>query len=797
MVSRTISESNTVPVVSVTAANGTEVQSRSASLLERNNSTGSSIYATPMNITDDRSYPASGLAHATSNGPSSSGPTVNGVGVTPGAKVQPPAVTTSHPFLSQGATVHNTDASPVDTVGELSRQTKAITLEGGYPVAQNCWPDDNGARKPAVGASSNLATGHPAPGSRFVEPSAQAAPRLQASASTTPRANTPRGGVATQSSQPSRNTFNAEDFDVADRRLDRDPNAAPTPPPNPMMGGILGFGAGAGAAGIAHHAHADHQVPSSTTNVASPQPRLADNFNAGTTPAQLENSSHNTYDHNKSTGEFIGGGVPASESHHHHGHAHQELPEYRDHPDHHARNAAAGGAVAGGALGALGASAAGGEYQPNVARHDSLLNNAERPKLTQRLSRSYADTQPLPETHYDRPLDDTLSRRSTATGRPGAGSRTNSQRKSAKIADPPVFVENISRSQSRASNKVAPIRDPYADPVQRPATAHGHAGQAGIGAFSQQPQHLQQRPASAMAGSPRQERDRESRRSSYASTRQGGAPLSPSQSLGRVPGRLPPIADDVAYGAAGGAAGSLAVGEVASLDRQHDMQANGVQLADEGPIPPYPPGARPRSQFGYRPEPQYADGYGGRAESRLGRNNTMSRSATLGRNGTLQRAANGGTIGSRRGAFGRGAGMSVGTQPEEILGRDDIHTRAELSERALDPSTLKKLSYKEKKDARQLIKLLKEEGKQQARAVELQIKDMKHLAKLQREAIGAERKSQHELGKWTSREHKARMRFLKEKERYEKVEGELRNAENDYEERRDQAAGLTAQIAER
>ena len=41
------------------------------------------------------------------------------------------------------------------------------------------------------------------------------------------------------------------------------------------------------------------------------------------------------------------------------------------------------------------------------------------------------------------------------------------------------------------------------------------------------------------------------------------------------------------------------------------------------------------------------------------------------------------------------------------------------------------------------------------------------------------------------------MRFLKEKERYEKVEGDLRNAENDYEERRDHAAGLTAQVAER
>ena len=66
-------------------------------------------------------------------------------------------------------------------------------------------------------------------------------------------------------------------------------------------------------------------------------------------------------------------------------------------------------------------------------------------------------------------------------------------------------------------------------------------------------------------------------------------------------------------------------------------------------------------------------GYDGR-DSRagvLGRSGTvMSRANTLGRNGTLSRAANGGTVGSRRGAFGRGAGASIGTQPEEVLGRE-------------------------------------------------------------------------------------------------------------------------------
>jgi hypothetical protein len=132
-----------------------------------------------------------------------------------------------------------------------------------------------------------------------------------------------------------------------------------------------------------------------------------------------------------------------------------------------------------------------------------------------------------------------------------------------------------------------------------------------------------------------------------------------------------------------------------------------------------------------------------------------------------------------------------------VANRSDIHTRAELSERILDDATLRRLSTMEKKDAKRLSKVIKSEGKAEAAAVKGSIKELERLSKLQKEAAAAERKSQLRMSKHTSREHKARLRFLKEKERYEKIEGELRNAENDYEERRDHAAGLTAQVAEK
>ncbi|WWC61085.1 uncharacterized protein I303_103663 [Kwoniella dejecticola CBS 10117] len=267
-------------------------------------------------------------------------------------------------------------------------------------------------------------------------------------------------------------------------------------------------------------------------------------------------------------------------------------------------------------------------------------------------------------------------------------------------------------------------------------------------------------------------------------------------------------------------------GQIATHQRQHELQGgNRVSLHDSGPVsrdrsttfeePDHPQQRatspnRPHSSFGYRPQPNLMSiSEGDRAESRndqtrdlragmLSRSGTtLSRAGTYGRNGNLSRGANGGTIGSRKGAFGRGAGASVGTQPEEVLGRDDIHQRAELSERILDDATLRRLSTMEKKDAKRLAKVIKAEAKSEAKSVAGAIKELERLTKLQREAASAERKSQLRLSKWTRREHKARLRFLKEKEKYEKIEGELRNSENDYEERRDHASGLTAQVAER
>ncbi|WWD15970.1 hypothetical protein CI109_100394 [Kwoniella shandongensis] len=421
---------------------------------------------------------------------------------------------------------------------------------------------------------------------------------------------------------------------------------------------------------------------------------------------------------------------------------------------------------------------------------------AQRPPMANRASRSYVKPIPIVTT-YDRELD------------------------AAPVNKRNVKAPTIKRSASKTGS----VRSAKPATVNTFGNGDHHDHHDHLDHHDRYEQHEQQyeRPPS------RQQEQRYDRPASRQQEQQYERPVSRSGSRAGSVHRLPQFSEG---------AGGIGIGQVATHERQHQLQqgrdsgsrrGSRTSLHDNGVLPrdrsttfeepqldhqqlnrSMSPN-RPRSAFGHRPLPNLAaidEGDRDRSESRfdgrdsragvLGRSGTvMSRANTLGRNGTLSRGANGGTIGSRKGAFGRGAGASIGTQPEEVLGRDDIHARAELSERILDDATLRRLSTMEKKDARRLTKVIKSEAKSEAKAVASSIKELERLVALQRQAANAERKSQYRLAKYTKNEHKARLRFLKEKERYERVEGDLRNAENDYEERKDHAAGLTAQVAEK
>lgn len=418
----------------------------------------------------------------------------------------------------------------------------------------------------------------------------------------------------------------------------------------------------------------------------------------------------------------------------------------------------------------------------NTAANAQVL---DRPQMYDAPSRSYMHATTPPETRYERPLDGVQRRLSNQSvqGVSRSGSTKFVEQPPASPGGHAAMPLGAAAAGAAGGLGGAALADhvhsPRADPYARPASAQEFGRRSSGQAEVDGPFAKPQRPASAMAAPRDGSIRRDGSRGSYGSLR--GQTLSPSASM-RGHGRLPPIADEAGYAGVGAGAG-LAVGEVASLGRQHEMQ--GRTLRDDGPVQ-Y---ERPYSQFGHRPEAGIGDWQSRREEGRLARSGTALSRTTVGRSGTAR---------SRRsGAFGRGAGLTVGTQPEDVLGRDDIHERTEVAERVLSPATLRKLQGMEKKEGRAFAKMLKAEGKEQTRAVGAAIADLKRMAKMQKGSIESERKSQRHLAKWTARENRARMRFLKEKERYEKAEGELRNAENDYEERRDHAAGLTAQIAEK
>ncbi|EKD01666.1 DNA binding protein Ncp1 [Trichosporon asahii var. asahii CBS 8904] len=256
--------------------------------------------------------------------------------------------------------------------------------------------------------------------------------------------------------------------------------------------------------------------------------------------------------------------------------------------------------------------------------------------------------------------------------------------------------------------------------------------------------------------------------------------------------RLPPVEDydedDEVRG--------LEPGQIVTPSRQRALQSSTGRGGGGSDYDTASQQPRSRSAFGHRPQPGGQNGYDefGAEDDGYGRPPTRAgtvRSTRSRRPGTSMSGA------PRRGAFGQGAALSTGTNPHDVLSRQDLHERSSLAERALSPNELKRLQGMEKKDAKRLTKLMKEEERAQSKSLHQAIADMKRLTKLQKEAIAAESKSQRNLAKWTSREHKARLHFLKEKERYEAIEAKLRNAENDFEERRDHAYGLTEQVAER
>ena len=278
-------------------------------------------------------------------------------------------------------------------------------------------------------------------------------------------------------------------------------------------------------------------------------------------------------------------------------------------------------------------------------------------RMSNRVSRSYMGPQiPIVTTYEQEPENASIRKQKRSSSRASNRDYEDAQalgRSPSRVASVRANDPNFARSPSRAASYITKTDRAQSiknvEPIPRSASRAGSINQ-----------DRETIPRSASrAGSINQDRER------------------PQSRIGNAIG--------AGVGAGGGAA---VVGEIVSHDRQRSLQQQerprSVSLHDDQDnshanraLSPN----RPQSSFGHRPQPNLMtvaeDGRESRYDGRdsragvLGRSGTvLSRANTQGRNGTLSRAANGGTVGSRRGAFGRGAGASIGTQPEEVLGRE-------------------------------------------------------------------------------------------------------------------------------
>ena len=297
--------------------------------------------------------------------------------------------------------------------------------------------------------------------------------------------------------------------------------------------------------------------------------------------------------------------------------------------------------------------------------HSSPLSHALTFRMSNRVSRSYMGPQiPIVTTYEQEPENMSVRKQKRSSSRASNRDYEDAQalgRSPSRVASIRNNDPNFARSPSRAQSYIQTDRAPSVknEPIPRSASRAGSINQdrETIPRSASRASNRVAEPiprSASRAGSINQDRER------------------PQSRIGNAVG--------AGVGAGGGAA---LVGEIVSHDRQRSLQQHdrqrSVSLHDEQDANRALSPNRPQSSFGHRPQPNLMtvaeDGRESRYEpSRagvLGRSGTvLSRANTQGRNGTLSRAANGGTVGSRRGAFGRGAGASIGTQPEEVLGRE-------------------------------------------------------------------------------------------------------------------------------
>ncbi|KZO91141.1 hypothetical protein CALVIDRAFT_459939, partial [Calocera viscosa TUFC12733] len=127
----------------------------------------------------------------------------------------------------------------------------------------------------------------------------------------------------------------------------------------------------------------------------------------------------------------------------------------------------------------------------------------------------------------------------------------------------------------------------------------------------------------------------------------------------------------------------------------------------------------------------------------------------------------------------------------------DLHSRATIAESNVGGDILRRLTKREAKDAKRMSKILKSEAVTEQRSLDVAIKELERLQKVQRKSAAAEAEALSRHTKASRQENKLNQAYLSAKTKWEQAAAYLKSCTESLEQSREHARNGTELLREK
>ncbi|KZT57935.1 hypothetical protein CALCODRAFT_495596 [Calocera cornea HHB12733] len=163
------------------------------------------------------------------------------------------------------------------------------------------------------------------------------------------------------------------------------------------------------------------------------------------------------------------------------------------------------------------------------------------------------------------------------------------------------------------------------------------------------------------------------------------------------------------------------------------------------------------------------------------------------RSGSIQTASPPEIPPSAVGTFATGAATSGPRAPPD----PDLHSRATIAESNVEGGILRRLTKREGKDAKRMSKILKKEAVTEQRSLDVALKELERLQKVQRKSAAAESEALVRHTKAARQENKLNQLYLTAKAKWEQSAAYLKSSTEALEQSREHARNQTELLREK